>query len=358
MGRAPGSRGLLALCDAPVLPTPAAVGAMVQMLASGRRGDVLAVDVGGATTDVFSVVGGRFSRTVSANLGLSYSILQVWQEVGPERIARWLPDPPPAWMMHDRIANKMLRPTVVPASPEALALEQAVAREALALALATHGEAIRRTAGRRRDRDVGEAFGAAVAGDGLDLSRVELIVASGGVLSRAPRAEQAALVLIDALQPVGVTELLLDAAYILPHLGVLAVEAPAAAAEALEAALVPLACCVAPRTADRPAGAPLLRCRLEAEGGALREHLLRAGELARWPLEPRSRGLLRLLPERGVDAGAGPGRSVEQPVHGGVAGVILDGRGRPLILPEAAEERSARLRAWRRALACEPGSSS
>jgi hypothetical protein len=222
----------------------------------------------------------------------------------------------------------------------------------------THCEAVGRMNGQQRERGVHEAFDAAEQKAGLDLSRVELIVATGGVLSRAPRAEQAALVLIDALQPIGVTELLLDAAYLLPHLGVLAGEAPLAAAEALEEELIPLAYCVAPRVADRPAGAPLLRCRLEEEGGALREHLLRAGELVRWPLAPGSSGLLRLLPERGTDAGAGPGRRLEQRVRGGVAGLILDGRGRPLILPDDSRVRSAQLQSWRRALALEAGGES
>ena len=49
------------------------------------------MDIGGATTDVFSVFDGAFNRTVSANLGMSYSISNVLTEAGLEQIARWLP---------------------------------------------------------------------------------------------------------------------------------------------------------------------------------------------------------------------------------------------------------------------------
>ena len=55
-----------------VQPTPVAVGAALTRFAAESNYNILAVDVGGATTDVFSVIDGRLYRSVSANVGMSY----------------------------------------------------------------------------------------------------------------------------------------------------------------------------------------------------------------------------------------------------------------------------------------------
>ncbi|UCH34209.1 MAG: glutamate mutase L, partial [Armatimonadota bacterium] len=87
MAQAPGYDKLLGWTNAPVMATPAAVGEMVKIAAEMESLNVLAVDIGGATTDVFSVFGGQFNRTVSANLGMSYSVSNVIAEAGIEGIA-------------------------------------------------------------------------------------------------------------------------------------------------------------------------------------------------------------------------------------------------------------------------------
>src|SRR5207237_3275866 len=74
MQQAPGYSKLLTWTSAGVMSTPNAVGNMIRTIAEQGNLNVLAVDIGGATTDVFSVFEGAFHRTVSANLGMSYSI--------------------------------------------------------------------------------------------------------------------------------------------------------------------------------------------------------------------------------------------------------------------------------------------
>ena len=82
MAHAPGYKKLIGWTDAPIMPTPGAVGAIIQTVASQQDIEVVGVDIGGATTDVFSVFKNReaepiFNRTVSANLGMSYSVSNV-----------------------------------------------------------------------------------------------------------------------------------------------------------------------------------------------------------------------------------------------------------------------------------------
>ena len=71
MAHAPGYDRLIRWTDAPIMPTPGAVGNILQRIAGQQQINVVGVDIGGATTDVFSVFDGTFNRTVSANLGMS-----------------------------------------------------------------------------------------------------------------------------------------------------------------------------------------------------------------------------------------------------------------------------------------------
>ena len=96
---------------------------------------MIGVDIGGATTDVFSVFEGVFNRTVSANLGMCYTISNVLAEAGLANILRWVPFTIDEQTLRNRIKNKMIRPTTIPQTLEELQIEQAIAREALRLAL-------------------------------------------------------------------------------------------------------------------------------------------------------------------------------------------------------------------------------
>src|SRR4029434_11176372 len=80
MAHAPGYDTLIRWTDAPIMPTPGAVGNIRQTIVRQEQINVVGVDIGGATTDVFSVFDGVFNRTVSANLGSSYSIANVVAE--------------------------------------------------------------------------------------------------------------------------------------------------------------------------------------------------------------------------------------------------------------------------------------
>src|SRR5678816_2783744 len=88
MAQAPGYKKLIAWAGAPIIPTPAAVGVIMESLARRDGINLIGVDIGGATTDVFSVFNGVFNRTVSANLGMSYSISNVVAEAGIANVLR------------------------------------------------------------------------------------------------------------------------------------------------------------------------------------------------------------------------------------------------------------------------------
>lgn len=349
MAQAPGYAKLMEWTDADIMPTPAAVGKLIEAVAQRDGINVVGVDIGGATTDVFSVFGGVFNRSVSANLGMSYSISNVLAETGAANILRWLPFAADPQATSNVIRNKMIRPTTVPQTLADLAGEQAVAREALRLAFAQHKLLATELKGVQRQRDIADAFAAGGARSLVDMMALDLIVGSGGVLSHAPRRVQAALMMIDAFEPEGITRLAVDSIFMMPQLGVLSsVSAQAATEVFYRDCLIPLGTCLAPR-GSAPAGAPCLR--LQARGAGLpAEQEVRAGELILLPLGPGESAEVTVLPTRRFDMGAGRGHALTATVTGGVVGLIVDTRGRPLQLPEDPAQRLDALRRWHAAL--------
>jgi uncharacterized protein (TIGR01319 family) len=345
MAHAPGYDKLISWSDAPIMPTPGAVGDILRTIARKRGINALGVDIGGATTDVFSVFDGTFNRTVSANLGMSYSISNVCAEATMPRILRWVHLPMDERELRNRVKNKMIRPTTIPQTLEALVFEQAVAREALRLSFEQHKAFATGLKGIQQQRTVGDAFAQEAAGATLvDPMKLDLLVASGGVLSHAPRMEQTALMLIDSFEPEGFTELAKDSIFMMPHLGVLASVHPDAAMEVFEKdCLIHLGTCVAPRGQGK-AGKPCFSWRIS--GARDGSGTVECGEIGLVPLAHGEECEMTVAPERGFDMGAGPGKPVTRRVRGGTVGLVLDGRGRSIEVPAAESERRATIGRW------------
>ena len=344
MAHAPGYDKLMQWTDASIMPTPGAVGNILQTIASRRGINVVGVDIGGATTDVFSVFDGMFNRTVSANLGMSYSIANVCAEAGMPNILRWVHADMNKRELSNRVKNKMIRPTTIPQTLEALIFEQAVAREALRLAYIQHKAFATTLKGVQRQRSVGDTFLQESSGMTLvDNMKLDLLVASGGVLSHAPRMQQTAMMLIDAFEPEGFTTLAKDSIFMMPHLGVLAQVHPQASLQVFERdCLVFLGTCVAAKGTAK-AGKPCFKYAIRSTNLNV-SGAMAFGDLKLFPLEEGATAKVTIEPEKGFDCGAGPGITVEREAQGGTVGLILDARGRPL------EPSQAQMKTWVKAM--------
>jgi hypothetical protein len=256
----------------------------------------------------------------------------------------------------DWIANKMVRPTTIPQTVYHLILEQALAREALRLSFAHHKSLARKVekekvsifaeSGLLKKTSAGEEV--------IKMMQLGMLVGSGGVLSHAPRREQAALMLLDSFQPEGVTEIDVDSIFMMPHLGVLSSIHPEIAAEVFDKdCLVRLGTCIAPVGQAKPSS-PLATARITLPGGGTREERIMPGELKVLPLADGQEAFCRVQPAPTVDVGGGKGKPVEVTLRGGVIGAILDGRGRPIDLPEDPAERIKMLTSWISALGAYP----
>ncbi|MFL3026928.1 MAG: glutamate mutase L [Candidatus Neomarinimicrobiota bacterium] len=358
MQQAPGYNKLMSWTDAPIMPTPGAVGSLIEMIAEEENISVVGVDIGGATTDIFSVFQNQFNRTVSANLGMSYSICNVLAEASLKNVLRWVPLDMDEKELTNRIGNKMIRPTTVPQSMEELKIEQAIAREALRLSFIQHKSFAVNLKGVQKERTISDAFEQSDSGLSLvNMMELDLLVGSGGVLSHAPRREQSARMLIDSFLPEGITQLAVDSIFMMPQLGVLAnIDQKDLAESARKAALevfnkdclIRLGTCVAP-VGKANVGDEILSVTLAMQDGSEKQVILHQGELLAIPAEYEPINAT-LNPAKGMDVGAGKNEQINTTVYGGVIGLVFDGRGRPFNLPVENDKRISSLNIWSNAM--------
>lgn len=330
MSQAPGYSKLMKWTPVPIMPTPLGEGMMFQNVAKEYDANLLGVGLGGATTNIYSIYNGNFLRTVSANLGISYSLGNVLKEAKIENIKRWLPFEIDESLLCDKIANKVVHPTTVPQILEDLMIEQASAREALRLSFQHHQRLVESS--KRYN---------------IDMMKFDLICGTGGLLSNAPRRIQSALMLIDGFLPEGITRLIQDSVFMMPHLGVLSNYHPQAAMQILEKdCIVKLGTCIALRGQLDEGGDPYvgsLTVKMP-DGRQLRENIV-FGTIKRLPLGVGEMAEVDVRTSLGFSVGGWLGRTHSR-IEGGIAGIIIDARGRPLILPDDEEERRRKLIEW------------
>jgi len=338
MSHAPGYNKLMKWTDVDIMPTPAGEGLAMQLIARQFETNVIGVGLGGATTNVYSIFDDRFVRSVSANLGMSYSICNVLKEAGIDNISRWVPFQIDEKEIINMLRNKMIRPTTLPQTLADLIMEHAIAREAVRLGFLHHKTLATRLRGIKVERDLVDIFDQTLAETYIDMMKINIIVGTGGLLSHAPRRIQSLLILTDAFQPEGITRIFQDSVFMMPHLGVLSTVYQEAAWQIFDQdCLVRLGTVIAP-IGKAKKGEAVMDVKLEMPDGETIEEKLKFGEIMRIPLQVRQEAKATIRPHHNLDIGMGRGKLLETTVEGGVEGVILDARGRPLQIPGDSKE--------------------
>jgi uncharacterized protein (TIGR01319 family) len=346
MSHAPGYTKLMNWTDVDIMPTPAGEGMAMQLIANTYEQNVLGVGLGGATTNVYSIVGGRFVRSVSANLGMSYSVTNVMKEAGIDNIMRWIPFNLEKEEVASRLMNKMIRPTTIPQTLEDLIVEHSVAREALRLGLKHHRTIATRLRGVQIERTISDLFEQAIAESYIDMMNIDICAGTGGLLSHAPRRVQSMFILNDAWQTEGVTRMFQDSVFMMPHLGVLSTVYRDAAWSIFDKdCLVRLGTSIVPVGTGK-LGEHVMDVTLETHNGEIIEETLNFGEIKIIQLPEGEEANAEIEVNKQFDVGAGPGQERTTTVSGGVAGILLDARGRPLYLPDDDSQRKELLLEW------------
>ncbi len=350
MSHAPGYTRLMKWTDVDIMPTPAGEGMAMQLIANTFNLNVLGVGLGGATTNVYSIMDGRFVRSVSANLGMSYSVTNVMKEAGIDNIMRWIPFNLDTEEVASRLMNKMIRPTTIPQTLEDLIVEHSVAREALRLGLQHHRTIATRLKGIQIERTISDMFDQALEETYVKMMNIDILAGTGGLLSHAPRRIQSMYILTDAWQPEGVTRMFQDSVFMMPHLGVLSTVYRDAAWNIFDKdCLVRLGTNIATAGTGK-LGEHVMTVELEMPNGEEVKEELSLGDIKLVKLTELEEAKALITPAKDYDIGAGSGKELEATVSGGVAGVMLDARGRPIYLPEEEGQRKELLLKWFKAM--------
>lgn len=323
---APGYATLRRMVATPPIATVTSLGGVARFLAHHHQMNVVAVDVGANSTELAGATArGEFLPAVFPTAGVGAGGAQLARAVGVENILRWMTAPIDEDDLREYILTHMLRPRLLPATPQALEIQYALAREAIRLAM--------------------HAPGARMAG----LHPMDIVLGTGGVLAHAAHPADAALILLDSLQPRGITSLVLDSAQIAGMLGNLAMISPDIAAALCGTDATPLLLgSVISAEGAAPEGELAVRVVLEFMDGRQEVAEVASGSLARLAIAPGEPAMLSVYPAPSVDIGLGPGQLARssEPVVGGALGLMVDARGRPLRLALEPEIRVQQLRAW------------
>ncbi len=332
----PGFDKLVEWVEGKIIPSQAAIGKILYAYAQERAVNLLAVDVGGATTDVYSVYDGVFNRSLNADIGLTYGISNIMKEAGVENIMRWIPGGIGEKKVRNIVGNIMvLQPESL--SDEERMVQQSAIREAIRLGLEQHRNYATRLKGVRLIRDLGMMFEQALEPSILNLKRTQVVIGRGSVFNDPENLRIAPLLLLDAIQPWGVTEIYVDVSSMMPHTGMLLDSNREAALQILsKACLRKLGTCVAAKGKVEE-GVEALTVRMSTSEGVSMEETIAFGELKTLPLGADESARIEVSPTRRFDVGAGRGRRLEATVTGGENGVIIDARGRPIGIPAKKE---------------------
>lgn len=316
-----------------LLPSATAIGRVVRFLSrvyDPAKG-VLGVDVGASATSVAAGFDGKLILGVYPGLGLGTHLPEILETISLESITRWLQEDAGVNYVRDYIFQKSLYPGSLPVTAEDLAIEQALARQVIQIAL------LNLRASFPKEKSPGSvAFPA-----------MEPVLASGSVLTSAPTLGQSLMILLDAVQPVGVTTLVLDQHNLMAPMGAASAVNPVLVVQVLESStFLNLATVISPIAAVRT-GTPILRLRLAIDSGDELSMDIKQGSLEALPIPPGQPARLKLHPLHKADVGmGGPGRGGSVRVIGGALGVIIDARGRPLRLPQDTGRRRELMKKW------------
>jgi hypothetical protein len=183
------------------------------------------------------------------------------------------------------------------------------------------------------------------------LSGWEPIILSGEWAAGRLNPAQAALLLLDGLQPTGITNLVLDHRNWLSLLGACGQAAPQLPVHLLEAGLLQHLCTVITPICQRADQADWLELTLTPETGDEIQMTIRGGELVRLALPEGQSARLTLIPAPRVLLGRplNQGRLTLK-VTGSQLGLVIDTRGRPISIPAAGPERQQLISGWRNTL--------
>lgn len=315
-----------------ILPTPFAQGRMIRFLSQlyGSTRGLLSVNIGASSTSIAAGFGEELVLKTYPQFGLGENLAGLLQYTTIEEIMRWLPLDLPQNSLREYLFQKSLYPGTIPGTSDEQAIAQAISRQVMYLALRSAQKEF--PGGKYTSKEV--------------IRPLDLIVAGGGVVSDGTSLGQSLLMLLDAIQPVGIMPILIDQNNLLPLLGVAASRNHHLPVQVIDSGAFTGLGTIISVVASANYGQQILRAKLTYGDGTDARADVKFGGLEILPLPSGQSARLGLQPLNRADAGFGPGRSGSITVTGGAMGVVIDARGRPLQFPSDPVRRRELIKKW------------
>lgn len=315
------------LSETGILPTAQSYTLMAEYVAALERANVLAVDVGSASSVLVGVFNSKPNTRINPLKGMGQSASTLLQAVGVDAVRAWLPFNAPARELETYALNKALRPHTIPMTLRELYIEHALLR-------ASMRDMVQNA---RRLWDGVAERGA--------LPPVKAILAGGATLTKSGTPFFDMLLIADCLQPSGVSDIYSDPYGILPALGALAQKQPEATVQLMEANNLEFLGTLISVDGNIPYDKPIGKLRVKINGEAIGgDARLMGGHLLSIATPPGVTLELDIRLARGFSI-AGK-RRLKQTFEGGKAGVLLDGRGRQFAPPADVKARAKWMPLW------------
>ena len=177
------------------------------------------------------------------------------------------------------------------------------------------------------------------------------IIINGDQLTRFENPSEIALLLLDSIQPQGVTNLFLDQQGILPVLGSIAMENPILTIQILEGTNISLIAKIISVQSRAKIGTPLVKIRIEYQDGTYIEDEIIQGTISKYSFSIGQIVKAFLEPINYIDMQQF-GKNIEKGilVQGSLCGLIIDARGRPLHLDSSKSKNLELINSWRKSM--------
>lgn len=312
-----------------VLPTAQSYNLVVDFLGRvhGKNGGVVAVDLGSASSTLSASINNRVSTTIRTDIGLGHSAPNLLDIVGLDAVTHWLPFIPAPNEITNYALNKSFVPGTIPETIRELYLEHAFLKAGIQVMV-----------------DASRPSWIESDGDGI-LPAMTLVIGAGATLTQTGSPGFGAMLLLDAVQPTGMTVLQLDSNGLIAALGGLAYANPEAVVQVLEGNSLERLGVSFNISGEPKANRTAMKVKITLDDGEIIRHEIQGGHLWIYPLPGGKRAKVEVSAVGGGLSIGGKSR-VKATVEGGLAGLIFDARGRPLLLAKTARERAMQLPLW------------
>lgn len=193
--KAKGMSEISEITESLLMPTPTAVLKAAELLSFGTKktpglGDVMVLDIGGATTDVHTISNPVYEKnmlvegmeepvikiTVEGDLGMRYSAVSLFEAVGEEGFKKYdnnVSD------VHEKCLERQKNPFMISENEEELRFDEIMAKNCVRISVLRHGGKLRATYINGRD---------VLVQSGKDLRKIKVVIGTGGIIlnSRNP----------------------------------------------------------------------------------------------------------------------------------------------------------------------------